>query len=103
MVDNYDEIIKNKVAYYKKRYGEDALETIIKDVENGTYFQSKDYIEILYKNKKEESQIIKLTGTIKEISDYIITKINANSSITLIRVIDEKYHPIEKYEKGEYL
>lgn len=101
--DSFKNIIDYKVKAYQDMYGEKTIEELVKEIENSTYFDSHDYVEISYINKKNEVRRIKILGELYEYGEYMISKINESFDITLIRVVNGVYHPLESHEKGMYL
>lgn len=98
-----DITLEQKVEAYISKFGDDTIKQLILEKDSGDYFGSKDYVEILYYNKKGEPKRLKILGELMEYVDYTISKINERYEVYLIRVFDGKYYPLEKFEKGEYL
>jgi len=97
-----EKIIKEKVDFYKKNYGENALREIILEVEENTYFGSSDYIEIIYEENVTPKRL-KVMGELTNYWEYLAVRVNLDHDITISRKENGKYYPLLFYKKGEYL
>ena len=97
-----EKIIKGKVDFYKKNYGENALREVILELEKNTYFGSSDYIEIIYEENGTPKRL-KVMGELTNYWEYLAVRVNLDHDITISRKENGKYYPLLFYKKGEYL
>ena len=97
-----EKIIKGKMDFYKKNYGENALREVILELEKNTYFGSSDYIEIIYYDENGTCKRLKVMGELtfailQERRIFMIlekignhTLLNDDTNVGLEYLIDKK-------------